>query len=74
MISRRRFLQHTGGALGQASLLSLMGRDVYGAKTIVSQGSTPGEVFNLKPRRPHFEPKAKAVIHLFMNLSLETVK
>ena len=67
MISRRRFLQHTGGALGQASLLSLMGRDLYGAKTIVSQGTAPGEVFNLKPRRPHFEPKAKAVIHLFMN-------
>ena len=67
MISRRRFLQHTGGALGQASLLSLMGRDLYGSKTVVSQGTAPGEVFNLKPRRPHFEPKAKAVIHLFMN-------
>jgi len=44
-----------------------MGRDLYGAKTVVSQGTAPGEVFNLKPRRPHIEPKAKAVIHLFMN-------
>jgi hypothetical protein len=56
-----------GGGLGQAALLSLLGRDVPGAMAEVAYGAAPGQVFDLKPRRPHFEPKAKAVIHLFMN-------
>ena len=65
--SRRRFFQHMSGGLGQAALLSLLGRDLPGAMAEVAHGSAPGQVFDLKPRRPHFEPKAKAVIHLFMN-------
>ncbi len=65
--SRRRFFQHMSGGLGQAALLSLLGRDLPGAMAEVAHGSAPGQVFDLEPRRPHFEPKAKAVIHLFMN-------
>ena len=63
IISRRRFLQQTSCAVGQAALLSLLGRDLHGA----AHNNAPKQVFDLKPRRPHFEPKAKAVIHLFMN-------
>ena len=56
-----------GGGLGQAALLSLLGGDLYGAKSGVAHGTAPGQVFDLKPRRPDFVPKARAVIHLFMN-------
>ena len=56
-----------GGGLGQAALLSLLGRDLPGARAEATQGAAPEQVFDLKPRQPHFYPKAKAVIHLFMN-------
>ena len=56
-----------GGGLGQAALLSLLGRDLPGARAEATQGVAPEQVFDLKPRQPHFHPKAKAVIHLFMN-------
>jgi hypothetical protein len=49
--------------LGTMALTSLLSRDVYGAEAEPAVGG----VFDLKPRKPHFEPKAKAVIHLFMN-------
>ena len=56
-----------GGGLGQAALLSLLGRDLPGARAEATQGVAPEQVFDLKPRQPHFHPKAKAVIPLFMN-------
>ena len=56
-----------GGGLGQAALLSLLGRDLPVARAEATQGAAPEQVFDLKPRQPHFHPKAKAVIHLFMN-------
>ncbi len=43
-----------------AALLSLLGADLGAA----SEGS---KVYDLKPKQPHFSPKAKAVIHLFQN-------
>ena len=65
--SRRRFFQHMGGGLGQAALLSLLGRNLPGARAEATDGAAPEKVFDLKPRQPNFDPKAKAVIHLFMN-------
>src|SRR5262249_58495190 len=55
---RRDFLSRITNGLHGAALASLLSA----AKT--ESGS---KVYDLKPRRPHFEPKAKAVIHLFMN-------
>ena len=55
-------LQRSGMGLGSVALSALFGN---GAAT----GATTGTNFisPLAPRKPHFAPKAKRVIHLFMN-------
>jgi hypothetical protein len=61
MTTRRSFFTRVAGGIHGAALAYLLGRDLYGAEE-------PGKrVYDLKPRPPHFAPKAKAVIHLFMN-------
>ncbi len=59
--SRRSFFTQVGSGLYGAALMHLLGRDLYGAEKTSTQG------FDLNPREPHFAPKARAVIHLFMN-------
>lgn len=59
-MGRRRFLRDVGGGLGAAALVSLFKEDLYGR-------STPGRVYDLKPRNPHLAPRARSVIQLFMN-------
>ncbi|HLQ47172.1 MAG TPA: DUF1501 domain-containing protein, partial [Planctomycetaceae bacterium] len=61
-LTRRGLFQQVGSALYAAALTQLLGRDLYGA-----DGSGRRSVYDLKPRRPEHEPRAKAVIHLFMN-------
>jgi hypothetical protein len=51
----------SGGLCG-AALTHLLGMDLPAA--VASSSSPP---IDLRPRRPHFESKAKSVIHLFMN-------
>ncbi len=65
-LNRRRFFQDMGGGLGQAALLSMLGKDlsVRGSEQHALSTDT---ISDLKPHQPHFAPKAKAVIHLFMN-------
>ncbi|MBP6824768.1 MAG: DUF1501 domain-containing protein, partial [Acidobacteria bacterium] len=61
--SRRDFLFRAGNGFGALALSYLMQREV------LAQGKTqPGKklVNPLAPRPPHFAPKAKAVIFLFM--------
>jgi hypothetical protein len=59
-IARRWFLKECGVGLGSIALASLMGvRNAQAAKTVA--GADP-----LAPRQPHFAPKAKRVIFLFM--------
>src|SRR6059036_258874 len=55
LITRRGFFERVSGGLHGAALATLLSKDLYGA------------TYDLKPRKPHFEPKAKSVIHLFMN-------
>src|SRR6059036_2843055 len=55
LITRRGFFERVSGGLHGAALATLLSKDLYGA------------TYDLKPRRPHREPKARAVIHLFMN-------
>ena len=59
--TRRGFFQRASTGLHGAALTYLLGRDLYGAE------STPLPYLDLKPRSPHFSPKARSVIHLFMN-------
>jgi hypothetical protein len=51
--SRRSFFHQVAGGVFGAALASLLERDLRGD--------------DLRPRKPHFTPKAKSVIHLFMN-------
>jgi hypothetical protein len=62
-LSRRGFFSRVGNGLHVAALASLMGTDVLRA---TSKENGP-RVYDLKPRPPHFPPKTKAVIQLFMN-------
>lgn len=66
--SRRDFFDRVGDGLYGAALATLLSRDLFGANTLpdeIPEGRR--RVYDLKPRRPHFEPKAKSIIHLFMN-------
>jgi hypothetical protein len=63
-LSRRRLLERGGfglGLLGLAGVLADDGRLLSGA-IADEPGANP-----LAPKRPHFAPKAKQVVHLFMN-------
>ena len=67
-MGRRHFFQNVGTGIYGAALASLLSRDLR-ANT-VGETPKPGDprpIYNLAPRKPQFEPKAKAVIHLFMN-------
>jgi len=60
--TRRGLFQQVGSALYVAALSQLLGRDLYG-----SEAAARRRAFDLQPRQPDFAPRAKAVIHLFMN-------
>src|SRR5262249_3017030 len=57
---RRSFFGRVAGGIYGAALASLLGRDVYG-------NEPARQAYDLNPRAPHFDPKARAVIHLYMN-------
>src|SRR3982751_396172 len=62
-ITRRNLFGSVANGVCGAALASLLSRDVYGEEAVAAGP----RIYDLKPRRPHFEPKAKSVIHLFMN-------
>ena len=57
-LTRRWFFRDCGVGLGSIALQSLLG----GARA----ATPPGSADSLAPRRPHYEPRAKRVIFLFM--------
>ena len=59
--TRRGFFERASTGLHGAALVYLLGRDAFAASTAI------GPYLDLKPRPTHFEPKARSVIHLFMN-------
>src|SRR5438093_7376832 len=59
LITRRWFFRQCGVGLGSIALASLMENTAPGASA--PKGSNP-----LAPKAPHFKPKAKRVIYLFM--------
>ena len=65
-VGRRKFFENAGSGIYGAALVSLLNRNLLGDSPARIQDE-PGQVYDLAPRRPHFEPKAKAVIQLFMN-------
>ena len=56
--SRRSFLRNVAGGVGSVALAELLARD---GLTAASMPESP-----LAPRKPHFAPKAKNVIYMFM--------
>ena len=60
--TRRHFLGSMRDGLASAALLSLFQQDLYSDKP---RRRKP-RVYDLSPKPTHFAPKAKAVIHLFM--------
>ena len=65
--SRRDFFSRVGDGLHGAALASLLGHDLFDANPALAASTGERESYDQKPRAPHFEPKAKSVIHLFMN-------
>src|SRR5687767_6765638 len=62
LIARRWFFRDCGVGLGSIALASLTGAGRANANP-----ATPTKPVNpLAPRRPHFAPKAKRVIYMFM--------
>ncbi len=59
-VSRRHFLHECGVGLGKIAAASLL------AGALPQAGAANEAKGGLAPRAPHFGPKAKAVIHLFM--------
>jgi hypothetical protein len=57
--NRRDFFSRVGAGLQVGALSYLLGKDLYGA--------TPDRPMGLAARQPHRRPKARSVIHLFMN-------
>jgi hypothetical protein len=60
LLARRWFLQECGVGLGSLALIDLLARGGYAAP---AQSALPDP---LAPKAPHFAPKAKRVIFLFM--------
>ena len=72
-LNRRSFFSHVGGGFYGAALATLLDRDLYsGSELFAAEGREEMDrgrhrVYNLRPRPSHFQPRAQAVIHLFMN-------
>ena len=65
LCSRRHFLHANGFGLGTVALASLLERDGLLAAPVKPESF--GEMrYDLTPKKPHFEPRAKAMISLFM--------
>ncbi len=65
-VSRRDFFSSVADGLHGAALASLLGADLFSANPALAAADAHPH-YDLKPKPPHFEPKAKAVIQLFMN-------
>lgn len=64
--TRREFLWEAGAAFTSVSLVGMLTADGFLAQqAVAADGATPFEN-PLRPRPPHFPPKARAVIFLFM--------
>ena len=61
-LTRRQLLRRSGMGFGMLGLASVLGS---ASLTSTAQAST--DINPLAPRKPHFPPKARQVVHLFMN-------
>ena len=64
MLSRRHFLAAQSFSLGSLALASLMARE--GIATAPAKPTLERPTYDLKPKQPHREPRARAMISMFM--------
>lgn len=64
--TRREFLWQAGGAFTSVALTALLDRDGFLQTQSLAADGTSTYVNPLAPKQPHFTPKAKSVIFLFM--------
>ena len=63
--TRREFLWQTGGGFTGTALAGLLGSNFFADQTVAADGVSKFEN-PLSVKQPHFKPKAKNVIFLFM--------
>ncbi|HUG89328.1 MAG TPA: DUF1501 domain-containing protein [Planctomycetaceae bacterium] len=64
--TRREFLWQAGGGFASVALAAMLGDDGFlASQALAADGVSPYDN-PLAPKEPHFKPKAKAVIFLFM--------
>jgi hypothetical protein len=64
--NRRHFLTHGGMGVGFVALASILKEDGLLAAAATERPELERRTFDLAPKKPHFEPKAKAMISLWM--------
>ncbi len=66
--SRRAFFERVGSGFAGIALAALVNDDLLnGSLALANTAERAAPPTDLAPRLPHFAPRAKAVIHLFMN-------
>ena len=67
-LSRRELLGRCGMGFGMIGLAGVLAADDQIGQTAANRGGhAPGSFDPMAPRLPHFAPKTKQVVHLFMN-------
>ncbi len=66
-VTRRHFFEEGGVGVGKIALAALLG-DAFAPSAFrtTARGASPDRSHPMAPQSPHFAPKAKRVIHLFM--------
>lgn len=63
--TRRQFMWESGGAFASLALSGMLGDDFFGNQAVAADGIT-SYAQKIAEKAPHFAPKAKSVIFLFM--------
>jgi len=66
-LSRRAMLAKAACGFGSVALLSLMQERDYGGNLFAAEEKKAGDPGPFAPKKPHFEPKVKNVIFLYMD-------
>ena len=65
--SRRQFLEQSGGGFGAVALAALLAQNQDGGDVVAAESAVGRSANPLSPRQPHFRPRARRVIWLFMH-------
>ncbi len=66
-LARRDFFRSAAAGLYGTALAYLFGREFYGGSGLLAADApAPPRLYDLSPKQPHFQPRAKAIIQLFM--------